>query len=189
MNSESIMRIDYCDRGTLNPGLCRRGLEFIRRRFLEEWSINRIDVSEDTISNRDNLIIYDNGRIVGWLGIEEDGELTNACIENEYNGSKILLLLIRDAYERAGDRTLFALVPVERLSSAIIFIKSGMVIEKREDPVFLKLVYPEREIVLIKIVKSSPKLGVCNESLKEELKKLQEVAHAYAKYNIPNHFI
>jgi len=180
------MKIEYWNRNSLSPELCNRGLAFIHRRFFDIWGIHRIDVTLSVIEKRDNVIMFDNYKIVGWLGVERDGELTNACTEYGYNGSAILLELIKTAYQKSNLDKMYAQVPVEKLDSAKIFLKSGMKIDK--NPHLIKLIYAEREVVLSKLVirkKEMYKDVLSKKEIERELEKLKEVTNVHRNNKIP----
>ncbi len=143
------MNIEYWPNNSLSLFLINSGLEFIHIRFLEVWGIRRIDVTYNLIFKRKNLILKENSKIIGWLGIENDGELTNACIEKGYKGIDNLIKLIKKAYEVVNLKYIYAEVPICRNASAIAFLQTGMRLEK---PIkLIKLKYLERDIILIRL--------------------------------------
>ena len=142
--------IEYYSEKSLSSCQVKEGLDFIHRRFLEEWGIRRVDVTYDLILKRKNIILKDKSKVIGWLGIEDDGELTNACIEKGYKGTKNLIKLILKAYDMVPKTYLYADVPICKAASARAFLTTGMRLE--EKPIkLIKLVYQERDIVLVKL--------------------------------------
>lgn len=89
------MKIEFWSENLLAQDLLNQGVEFIHRPFLEVWGIYRSDVTNESVFKRKNLILIENSKLVGWLGIESDGELTNACIETGYKEIENLINLIK----------------------------------------------------------------------------------------------
>lgn len=144
----------YYDKYTIPPEMINHGINFIRKIFLEVWGINRTDINYNSINTRKNLILFDDDNIVGWLGIEKDGELTNACIENRSHRGKLLLGLIEYAYRTLPEYSFYAKVPISKISSGNIFIRSGM---RLESPSHLSSIsYPEKTISLVRLVLDNP---------------------------------
>jgi hypothetical protein len=184
------IKIEYWKKNSLPPLLCEKGLAFIRRRFCETWKIHRIDVTYYVILRRENVILFDNSKIVGWLGIEDDGELTNACIEKHYKGSDLLLRTINTAYEESSLDYMYARVPIEKLGSAKVFLKSGMKLNSNPD--FIRLIYPERDVVLIRLTIYKKDMTDHKSNVKEirkDLERLRGIAHAYRNIRIPERII
>lgn len=143
------MNLKFCAENTLPPHLLKEGIKFIRRRFQEVWGIYRTDVTYDLVLRRKNIVLFDNSKIVGWLGIESDGELTNACIEKKYGGGNTLIGLIEKAYRSASFKYMYANVPIKKTASARAFLTSGMQLEKA--PYLTKLIYPEKEVIVVRL--------------------------------------
>jgi hypothetical protein len=145
----SLMKIELWSENSLPQDLLSKGLEFIHRRFLEVWGIYRSDVSNELVFKRKNLILTENSKIVGWLGIESDGELTNACIETGYKGTDNLINLIKKAYQVVPFSYIYANVPISKKASALAFLKTGMKLD--EEPLLIKLKYPEKDVILVRL--------------------------------------
>lgn len=185
------MKIEYWKKNLLPPLLCEQGLSFIHRRFWETWKIHRIDVTYNVILRRENVILFDNSKIVGWLGIEDDGELTNACIEKHYRGSDLLLRLINTVYKKKSSLDyMYSRVPIEKLCSAKVFLKSGMKLNSNPD--FIRLIYPERDVVLFRLTIYKKDMTEHKSNVKEihkDLERLRGIAHAHRNIKIPERII
>lgn len=120
------MKIEYWPENSLPPSTSKNGLDFIHRRFKEVWNIHRIDVTKQILLKRKNVILLDNSNIIGWLGIEKDGELTNACIEKNFHGVNKLIDLIHTAYKFVDLKCLYVMVPISKTGSAYAFLNTGM---------------------------------------------------------------
>ena len=177
------MNIEHWLENSLPPPLLEKGVEFIRRRFLEEWRIYRTDVTKDTVLRRKNLILFDNSNIIGWLGIESNGELTNACIEKGYKGIYNLIKLIKVAYKISPSDRLYANVPIIKIASALAFLKAGMRLEK--EPHIIRLKYPEKDVTLVRLSMDKKRNHLeANHpnSIKAILKQIEELNYVY-RYN------
>ncbi len=84
---------------SLSASLLTAGVELIRRRFFEVWDVYRREVTEESLYRRKNLTLFDGPNLIGWLGIEDDGEFTNACIETGYHGIALLSRAIDLSYK------------------------------------------------------------------------------------------
>lgn len=170
------MKPEYYHPDTLTKVQIRLGIDFILRRFKEEWSVDRTaDINEIKLKKRANVLLYDSGNLVGWLGIEEDGEIVNCCIEKGYNGIDCLQKLIKEAYKSFPNKSFHAHVPTERLSSAIAFIKTGMRLD--ETPQSKTIKYKEVPIKLVRLIfeKTRKVFKIEDEYLSEILDKIKEV--------------
>ena len=180
------METQVWDRNTLSPSLCNAGVNFIRRRFLEVWGIYRTDVTHARIMERRNFVMLEHGRVVGWLGLERDGELTNACIEHGYRGGLQLSTLIREAYRVAGRRHIYADVPLVNGRSAGIFLKNGMKLSRT--PFLTRLKYPDQDMVLVRLSHepgADVPLACASSSVRKDLVDMQELSHVYRSLQIP----
>lgn len=137
----------------MSADLTNKGSLFLRRRFLETWNITRTDITSNVINHRMNLVMFDGDKIAGWLGIEKSGELANACVERGYAWREALKPLILQALELDTTHSAFVFVPVEKLASAYIFLHSGMCLPISEKLLVKTLSYPERSILLVKLVR------------------------------------
>lgn len=144
-----MIEVKYWTENSLPSYFVKEGIAFIRKRFLTCWDIYRTDVTYDCILSRKNIILFDDAKIIGWLGIENDGQFTNACIEKGYRGVDNLIRLIEKAYCVFPLPYKYANVPVLRTASARAFLTSGMKLE--QNPCLFKLKYPEKEVTLIKL--------------------------------------
>lgn len=144
-----MIKVKYWIGKSLPPYLLKDGVAFIRKRFFECWDINRTDVTYDLVLSRKNITLFDDSKIIGWLGIENDGQLTNACIEKGYKGIDNLVTLIEEAYCVFPSNYKYANVPVSRTASARAFLISGM--KLAQNPRLFKLKYPEKEVTLVKL--------------------------------------
>ncbi len=180
------MEIQVWDRNTLSPSRCNAGVDFIRRRFLEVWGIYRSDVTRSRVMERRNLIMLDNTRIVGWLGLERDGELTNACIEHGYHGALRLSALIVEAYRIAGRRHVYANVPLVNGRFAGIFLQNGMRLPRV--PFLTRLKYRDDDMVLVRLSREpviNGSMACASSSVRKDLVEMQELSHAYRGLQIP----
>ncbi len=145
------MKIKYYPPETLSSEQVRLGLKFIQRRYFEEWSVNRTDdIDVNKIKKRANVLLYDRKNLIGWLGIESDGEIVNCCIDEKYNGVYYLQMLIKEAYNKSFPQTHFsANVPTKQLGSACAFIKTGMRLD--EPPITKIKEYQDKTIKLVKL--------------------------------------
>ncbi|MCK5831743.1 MAG: hypothetical protein KAH20_15725 [Methylococcales bacterium] len=153
--------------------------KFICRRFKDEWSINRTDISYEIINNRKNIIVVNKSSIVGYLGIEADGELVNGSIEKGKGllGIKRLQALIELAVRtKKNNVNLYAFVPVVKTGAAAACFLMGMIVQ---EPVILKKVnYQKKTIILIKLVfplKINEALFNSRYHAKQQLKKLDDI--------------
>ena len=96
------------------PGeICDCGLQFIRRRFQEVWGIFRYDVTIERIQNRHNVVLQSQqGQVLGWLGIERDGELSNACLAHGLHEVS-LIDLVKAAFRFTDFAYYYAETPIE----------------------------------------------------------------------------
>ena len=170
------MKPEYYHPETLTKVQIRLGIEFILRRFKEEWSVDRTaDINESKVKKRANVLLYDSGNLVGWLGIEKDGETVNCCIEKGYNGVDCLQKLIKEAYKSFPKKSFHAHVPTERLSSAIAFIKTGMKLDKTPQSKILKYNGESINLVRLRFEKTRKVFKIEDEYLSEILDKINEV--------------
>jgi hypothetical protein len=169
------MEIKYYPSGTLSSEQIRSGLKFIRRRFFEDWSIKRIDVNFNTIKNRVNILLYDRENLIGWLGIESDGEIVNCCIDEKYDGVYHLQELIKEAYKSFPQKHFYAHVPIEQLGSACAFIKTGMKLD--ELPKIDIKEYQGKSIKLVKLnyEVTRKEFNVEDEYLEEMLNRIKAI--------------
>lgn len=169
------MEIKYYPSGTLSSEQIRSGLEFIHRRFFEEWSINRIDINGKTLRNRANVLLHDNNNLIGWLGIESDGEIVNCCIDEKYNGVYLLQMLIKKAYDSFPQTHFSANVPTKQLGSACAFLKTGMKLD--EPPQITIKEYKERSIKLVRLINEHNKkdLQTKDKNLKKILGRIKVI--------------
>jgi hypothetical protein len=163
--SEFIVKIYYSNK--LSTGLCQRGLDFIRRRFFEEWDVVRTDVEYERILKRRNIVMFKEEVIIGWLGVEVDNEFTTACVDSSKDGVLILRDMIEFYVKTEALNEYFAFVPIEKTGSARAFLMSGWRINKPD--CLIKNKYMEKTISLIKMV--------FNEKQKNSIDIEQEVAH------------
>jgi hypothetical protein len=144
-----MLEIELFGPGELTPAMTKCGLDFIRRRFEEVWGINRYDVTEQRIDARHNVLLCRGTDLLGWLGVEPDGELSNACIEHGQDGIPLLTRMCRYTVDHVPLQHFYADTPLQRLASAISFIASGFVVS---DPPRLEIiVYPERPVHLARL--------------------------------------
>ena len=170
------MKPEYYHPETLTKVQIRLGIEFILRRFKEEWSVDRTaDINESKLKKRANVLLYDSGNLVGWLGIEKDGEIVNCCIEKGYNGVDCLQNLIKEAYKSFPKKSFYAHVPTERLSSAIAFIKTGMKLDETPQSKILKYNGESINLVRLRFEKTRKVFKIEDEYLSEILDKINEV--------------
>ncbi|MDX2441784.1 MAG: hypothetical protein QNK40_14710 [Desulfobacterales bacterium] len=170
------MKIEWWPADTLPDPLCKEGYFFIQRRFKEEWNITRIDVTHASIKNRDNIILLNNGKVAGWLGIDKEGEFTNACIEKFLHGTPLLKSLILKALGFLPSNTYFAYVPVDRTASARAFLCCGF--RLGEVPLLKLLSYPEGHIEIVRMVrKANYPITLGFETIHNELTMIRRLKH------------
>ncbi len=161
---------------TMESQLVDIGLSFIRRRFSESWGIFRSDVDYDRIYNRSNIVLTKNGEIVGWLGLEADGELVNACIEKGMYGVPLLERMIRDFYTFTDNEYYYAETPILKSGSARIFLMAGMHLKQ---PLHKHTIsYPERKVDLVRLEvyrSENPDFTTIPLGIEENLKAIREV--------------
>ncbi len=170
------MKLTYYSPESLTNLQIRLGIKFIIRRFNEEWSVDRTeDINESKLKNRANVLLYDEENLVGWLGIESDGEIVNCCIEKGYNGVDCLQKLIKEAYKSFPKKSFYAHVPTERLSSASAFIKTGMKLDKTPQSKILKYNGESIKLVRLRFEKTKKVFKIEDEYLSEILDKINDV--------------
>jgi len=141
--------IDLFAPGKLTQAVADQALRFIRRRFHEVWGINRYDVTSQRVNARYNVLLRNGIELLGCLGIEPDGELSNACIEHRLAGISLLTKMVTHAVEHVDFTSFYAETPVDKLASAIGFTSCGFRIG--DPPRLGIIVYPERPIVLARL--------------------------------------
>lgn len=164
---------------TMDSQLVDKGLSFIRRRFSESWGIFRSDVDCDRIYNRSNIVLTKNGEIVGWLGLEADGELANACIEKGMYGVPLLERMIRDFYTFTDNEYYYAETPILKSGStgaARIFLMAGMHLKQ---PLYMHTIsYSERKVDLVRLEiyrSENPDFTSIPSGIEENLRLIKEV--------------
>ncbi|MEB3322325.1 MAG: hypothetical protein VKI81_05830 [Synechococcaceae cyanobacterium] len=145
------MELTFHPPGTLAAATCREGVKFLRRRFAQEWGLTRTDIDAGLLAKRENLLLREERKLIGWLGIEASLELANACVESGYPGSVLMGRLLRAAFRHHPHGPLFVYVPTERLASATICIRCGLFLQPDRPPHFKILHYPERSIRLVRL--------------------------------------
>lgn len=129
-------QLTYWQPDSLPTNLSRRGCHFIRQRFYQCWHIHRVDITEASIQHHANVILSSELGIQAWLGLEEDGEIANVCINHHHPNTLSMSLLInflrsqRSKQEQLPNQPLYARVPLEHLASAKAFLASGFVHHK-----------------------------------------------------------
>jgi hypothetical protein len=145
------MELTCHPRGSLTVEECAEGVRFLRRRFAEEWGLTRLDIHIASLAERENLTIREKHTLIGWLGIESSHELANACVEKGYPGNAVMGHLLQAAFQRHPSVPFFVYVPTERLASAAICVRSGLILPANHPPHFKTLIYPERAITLVRL--------------------------------------
>ena len=151
----------------ISEELCKQGLDFIHRRFFEEWGVVRSDVEYQRIYQRSNIILYKQDRIVGWLGIENDNEFTTACVQSGENGVVLLRNMIDVYVKKHPSEEYFAYAPIEKTASARAFLMAGWSINKPD--CISRIKYLDKVITLIKLV--------ADKNRKDEVKVDHEIEH------------
>jgi len=158
-------------KSALDEEHCKICISLIRRRFKKRWGIDRKDITIEMIQCRINAVAYDGNRIVGFLGMEDTGELVNGCAEKEINGIYLLAKLARKIVEENQGNAYFyfAYFPIKDLAipySSFIATKGYLSISSK----IIRKKYDNKEISLRKI-----KLFTDERISKSELlKKLKE---------------
>ncbi|MFM7463870.1 MAG: hypothetical protein ACKO28_00060 [Cyanobium sp.] len=148
------MDIDFYKPRSLPEKLAQQGLLYIVKRFKDEWSIDRSeDITVDAILDRTNLVAFEGGKIVGWLGVSLEGEMVNGCAGPARSGS-ILRALIKRLFAENPRSNYYAFVPVEYLACAYLCVQAGMELSSNNNPELLRKTYGENIISLIKLVSS-----------------------------------
>ena len=148
------MDIDFYRPRSLPEKLAQQGSLYIVKRFKDEWSIDRTeDITVDAILDRTNLVAFEGGKIVGWLGVTLEGEMVNGCAGPARSGS-ILRALIKRLFAENPRSNYYAFVPVEYLACAYLCIQAGMELSSNNNPELLRKTYGENIISLIKLVSS-----------------------------------
>lgn len=146
--------INYWEPGTLSDSVVTDAVSFIRRRFIEDWSIVREEVTEKALNQRANISLYEGDLLIGWLGIEEDGELDNGCVEKNKSGVILLKKMIKEAFQQNIHDSLYAFVPVTRAASARACLSAGMRMD--DPPIIVIKHYPERSMLLVRLYIEKP---------------------------------
>jgi hypothetical protein len=181
----SKVKFIYYNPGSMPDCVVRLVTSFIKKRFYEYWGISRLDVTDDKVYFRNNGIFYFNNEISGCIGLEDDGEFSNACVKPGHNGFSIISTLLTHLSMTSELSQFYALTPLERLSSAIIFFKLGFFVPHR--PQQLMINYSERDVLLAKIVVNRKTLlpkSASGKQLEMELYKLKENCHAQNDFGI-----
>lgn len=170
------MELSVHPAGSLSHAECAEGVRFLRRRFAEEWGLTRLDIDEKSVGRRENLTAREARKLIGWLGIEGNGELTNACVERGFSGNTVLGRLLQTVFRLKPHAPFFVYVPTERLASAVIFLRAGMFLPKQHPPQFKTLTYPERSVHLVRLERCSwpGEARVSSLRMRQELRKLRE---------------
>lgn len=174
------MEIKLWEKSALTKEKCRQGLEFIRKCFIVQWGIFRSDVTYEIVWRRKNIILINNGKVIGWIGIEDDNELTNACIERRYQGLNLLSKMVQLVMPKLGEASYYAFVPCESLGSARAFIRIGFDVQIPPD--VKVMVYPERSVKLIKLVMGASEhshVNVSKRRLEKQLNIIKGVSDGY----------
>jgi len=170
------LNIQIWQAGKLPKELNQIIYRFICRRFNDEWSIDRTDISYEIINVRENIVLFDEQSVIGYLGIEADGELVNGSIEKGLMGVKRLQSLIELAVKKKNNRTFYAFVPIDKTGSAVACFLAGMLVQ---EPIITKVVnYNKKNIVLIKLtfsLKIEDAVSNFKSHVKQQLKKLNEI--------------
>ena len=170
------MDIEYWPTNSLPALWSNKGFLFIQRRFKEEWGITRTDVTPASIISRDNFILIDQGKLVGWLGLEKAGEFTNACIEKSLHGTQLLKFFIYRTLDLIPPDTYFAYVPIARTASARAFLSCGFRIG--EFPIHKRLSYPEGGIEVVRLVREADSSMLLDiEETQNELNRIRRLAN------------
>lgn len=143
-----MIKITAWGPGALSKGVIKQGVCFVRSRFKDEWGIFRTDVTEDMLMKRINVVAISDGEIVGWLGVSEDKELVNGCVDKKLNGVFVLRRLISVAISKVG-LPVYAFVPTSKLGSAAACLLTGQKCLISEN--ILKKKYKGKTILLRKL--------------------------------------
>lgn len=87
-NLSHKLTVSYIPKGSMTATLAYEGTNFLCRRFFDTWNILRTDITINSLLGRDNLIMFDDDQICAWLGVEANGEITNACVEMDILGEQ-----------------------------------------------------------------------------------------------------
>jgi hypothetical protein len=176
--------------GELSEDLARHGKSYIVQRFHDTWGIDRSnEITLDSIHNRRNLIALEGSEVIGWLGVNEDGELVNGC-GGPGHSSYILIMLLKHLFHDMPPqlRQYYALVPIDYLASAACCIKAGMHLPDSIPAEFVAKAYGSKVVTLIKLVFNYPNEPIIpdtRESQYERLKLLKCKIKEYAKPSKP----
>jgi hypothetical protein len=181
----SKVKFIYYNPGSMPGYIVHSVTSFIRKRFYEYWGISRLDVTDDKVYLRNNGIFYFDNEISGCIGLEADGEFSNACVEPGHNGFSIISTLVTHLSMTSDLSRFYALTPLEKIGSAIIFFKLGFFVPHRPQQIMIN--YRERDVQLAKIEVDRKTLlpkSSSGEQLDMELDKLKENYHAQRDFGI-----
>jgi hypothetical protein len=193
-NTPIIMYVSSYEPGELSEALTLHGKEYIVRRFKDVWGIDRgNEITLASIQNRRNLIALEGSEVVGWLGVNEDGEIVNGC-GGPGRSSYILITLLKHLFEDSlsVSHQFYAFVPIDYLASAACCIKAGMFLPDSIPPEFAVKAYGKKVVTLIKLVYyKTPESLILNssQSQNEKLTQLKVLIKDYAKPSKPRQFL
>lgn len=164
------MEIKEFTKGQLDASSAAKGVEFIRRRFQEDWGVTRIDVTQNSLRDRHNFVLFDKAQVIGWLGLESDGELDNGCIDLKYQGKGFLTKLLRFAFAHSLDCR-YGLFPLNYYPSAVSCCTASHGKMRVTDTVISKT-YPEKVVRLVKIC-IDPTCNISKQQLVNTLKRIK----------------
>jgi hypothetical protein len=151
------MRIETYRPDQIPDEIAEAGRTYILQRFMDEWHIDRKDeISKESIINRTNLVAFDNSSIIGWLGVNADGELVNGCAGPNGQAGAVLLRLIKQAISQESPKQYYAYTPIDYLSSAYICISAGLQLSKDIQEQVTRKAYKNRIVTLAKLVLETP---------------------------------
>ena len=155
----------------LPPDVASKGVEFIRRRFFEDWKVTRSEVNRDMLVERTNFVLFDNHEIIAWAGLGNDGELANGCVQSNLVGAGIFTRFITEIYTNHKKDILYVLIPVDDFRSAMTCweaSKGCMTITKT----IVEKEYSERIIRLVRIDFATGQVYPTKEALRMQLTNL-----------------
>ena len=111
-----MIKIKLFDKNTLDSVLVQYIHTLIASSFKKRWDINRNDVTEDIIKSRLCAVAFKNSEIIGYVGLEDDGEFVNGCcVEGiDINGIYLLASMVKELLKHSrkqGHYLYFAFSP------------------------------------------------------------------------------
>jgi len=144
------MDIKIFNKHSLPEELIKEGLEFIKRRFKDDWGVTREEITKVNLYSRVNALLFNHNKVIGWVGLESNGELDNGCIEIGHKGSDLLGQLMENVINKFHCNY-YSYVPIEKFGSAIACYKASQGKIHVSDEIDIRH-YKEKDVKLVKII-------------------------------------